>query len=59
MEQFLKRIKACSTMPELDAMRLELVKAGKEQPDNFRTLQEAFIKKKNQLNRIPLSQRSW
>lgn len=59
MEELLNKIKACSTMPELDSMRLELVKAGKEQPENFLTLQETFIKKKNQLNRIPLSQRSW
>ncbi|WP_340398085.1 hypothetical protein NST50_15365 [Paenibacillus sp. FSL E2-0202] len=59
MEELLKRIKECNTMPELDAMRLELVKAGKAFPESFQTMQQAFIKKKNQLNRIPLSQRSW
>lgn len=59
MEELLKKIKDCNTMPELDSMRLELVKAGKMFPDSFQTMQAAFIKKKNQLNRIPLSQRSW
>ncbi|CAH1054075.1 hypothetical protein [Paenibacillus pseudetheri] len=59
MEELLKKIKDCNTMPELDAMRLELVKAGKAFPESFQTMQAAFIKKKNQLNRIPLSKREW
>jgi hypothetical protein len=59
MKELLKKIKNCNTMPELDALRLELVEAGHASPDNFRTMQAEFIKKKNQLARIPLSQRSW
>lgn len=55
----LKQIKDCKTMPELNELRLPLVKAGKESPDKFPDLQAAFIKRKNQLMRIPLSQRSW
>lgn len=59
MNKFIKRIEACKTMPELDSLRLELVQAGKENPDSFRTLQDAFVKKKNQLTRIPLRDRTW
>lgn len=55
----LDKIKAADTMPKLDDMRLELVQAGKQSPDDFRTLQDAFIKQKNKLQRVPLRDRAW
>ena len=55
-----EKISACKTMPELDALRVELttemLARGK---DGYRPLQETFIKKKNQLLRIPLKERTW
>ncbi len=50
-----KRIKECKTMPELDKLRLEIV----QDKENFTENQKAFIKKKNQLNKIPLKDRTW
>lgn len=52
MNELLQKIKACTTMPGLDSLRLELVVVGKAGgKETFETLQTAFIKKKNQLNR--------
>lgn len=59
MNDLLKRIQACKTMPQLDELRIVLVREGKESEETFRTLQKAFIKKKNQLQRVPLSERTW
>ncbi|MBU5672679.1 hypothetical protein [Paenibacillus brevis] len=59
MKELLQKIQACTTMPQLDSLRLELVQAGKESEESFRTLQQAFIKKKNQLQRVPLKDRTW
>lgn len=59
MNKLLEKIANCKTMPELDSMRMDLVIAGKQDPETFKTLQSAFIKKKNQLNRIPLRDRTW
>ncbi len=59
MNQLIKKIKDCESMPQLDSMRLELVQAGKGNPDMFKALQSEFIKKKNQLERIPLRDRTW
>lgn len=59
MQQLIAKIKNCESIPQLDTMRLELVKAGKENPDSFGRLQSEFIKKKNQLERIPLRDRTW
>ena len=55
----LEKIIKCETMPQLDAMRMELVVAGKGNPDMARTLQAAFIRQKNRLKRIPLKDRNW
>ena len=56
----ISKINQVKTMPELDALRGETVEAmqsgGKEA---FELVQNAFRKKKNKLNRIPLSQRDW
>ncbi|MNW38922.1 hypothetical protein D3C74_160020 [compost metagenome] len=59
MHELLQKIQNCTTMPQLDSLRLELVQAGKESEESFRTLQQAFIKKKNQLQRVPLRDRTW
>lgn len=50
-----EKIESCKTMPQLDALRLEIVQNG---PNGFKKLQTAFIKKKNQLLRIPLRDRT-
>lgn len=46
-------------MPELDNMRLKIIKETKDDVDLFRETQKAFVKRKNKLKRIPLSERSW
>lgn len=55
MKSLPQRIKECKTRPELDSLRLEIVKDEK----NFLSNQQAFIKKLNQLKRIPLRDRTW
>lgn len=45
-------------MPELDAIRMEIVTATKGF-EARETLQNAFVRQKNKLNRIPLSERTW
>jgi hypothetical protein len=59
MNELIQKIQGCTTMPQLDALRLELVSVGKEDVQTFTTLQQAFIKKKNQLKRVPLKDRTW
>lgn len=60
MKEFINKIKACNTMPQLDELRLELVVAGKEGGQSvFKQLQDEFRKKKNQLERVPLRNRTW
>lgn len=55
------RLKATKTMPELDALRMDCVRTGEASGsvDMARQIQQAFIKAKNRLERIPLSQRGW
>lgn len=55
----LEEINSCNTMPELDNMRLKIIKETKDDVDLFRETQKAFVKRKNKLKRIPLSERSW
>jgi len=45
----LSKIKACKTMRELDELRYDIVKAAKENPNDFTTLQTAFIHKMSSL----------
>ena len=52
--ELIQRIKECKTMSELDVLRLEIITEGKSNVDTFQKLQREFIKKKNQLKRIPL-----
>lgn len=59
MNELLQKIDGCITMPQLDSLRLELVMVGKESVETFQTLQQAFIQKKNKLQRIPLKDRTW
>ncbi len=55
MNLLLNKIKECKTMPELDELRLPLVR----DKENFEENQQAFIKKLNKLKRIPLVDRTW
>lgn len=55
---------ATKTMPELDALRIKTVEAMKERglshgAEGFYEVQDAFIKAKNRLQRIPLRERTW
>ena len=51
----IEKIKNCKTIPELDALRLDVVK----DKQNFIINQKAFRKMKNKLLRIPLKERTW
>ena len=58
--EIVQKIREAKTMPELDALRLETVKAMKELgQEGFRSIQKEFIKAKNRLRRIPLKDRNW
>ena len=59
MKDLITKIKNCSTMPQLDDMRIELVTFGRGNQEVFKALQTEFIKKKNQLERIPRMDRTW
>jgi hypothetical protein len=54
MEELARQIRECKTMPELDNLRIKIV----QDSENFLTNQKEFIKKKNKLQRIPLSERN-
>jgi hypothetical protein len=55
MSNLSKKIKQCKTKPELDNLRVEIV----SDINNFEQNQKEFIKKLNQLRRIPLRERTW
>lgn len=68
MKTIEERIKKTKTMPELDELRLDVIhKAKKEIEEDFNCLnaknqtpiQQLFIKQKNKLKRIPVSERDW
>jgi hypothetical protein len=60
MEELLKKIRACKSMPELDDLRMDCVVAfSKGNKTEFLAIQGAFIKKKNKLQRVPLVDRNW
>lgn len=59
MEQLISKMKKCKTMPELDSLRSECVTVGMSDKETFQTIQKEFVKKKNQLNRIPAFERNW
>ncbi len=55
-----EKIKSCKSIPELDALRLDVVKSMQDDGGSrFYDLQSIFIKQKNKLLRIPLSKRTW
>lgn len=56
------KLLAVTTMPELDALRMECVQAMDTEAAAGRDptiVQKAFIKAKNKLQRVPLRERSW
>jgi hypothetical protein len=55
------RLKQVKTTPELDALRRETFEAMESDgsDETFERVQGEFIKAKNRLRRIPLSQRDW
>ena len=55
------RLRRVETMPELDAMRAEVLAAMKEDgtQETFETVQRAFRQAKNRLRRIPVMERGW
>lgn len=53
--EIIEKIKACKTIPELDALRIEIV----QDKANFLKNQKAFIAQKNKLRKIPLMKRDW
>ena len=58
--EIIEKINSCDTMPELDELRSEVVRAMRsDNGKDFETIQKSFIKKKNKLKRIPLKDRSW
>lgn len=59
--ELLARLASVATMPELDAMRLEIVQAMKADGtrETFDVLQPAFRRAKNRLQRVPLRERTW
>lgn len=60
MDQLIEKISKCQNMLELDNLRLDCVKLGKQEgPIAFSKIQDAFKKQKNKLKRIPLSEREW
>jgi len=55
-----EKIKSCKSIPELDNLRIDVVKAMQNDGGNkFYSIQKVFIKQKNKLLRIPLSKRTW
>jgi hypothetical protein len=55
-----EKLAAVTTMPELDALRGETVDAMKDAGvTGLARVQEAFIRAKNRLQRIPLRDRTW
>lgn len=64
MSDIFERLSAVKTMPELDALRKDVVAemdaaAKARGPEGFYEVQNAFIKAKNRLKRIPLRERTW
>lgn len=51
MKNIFEKIKDCSTMRELDELRIDVVHAMDSGEFDFNELQKAFIKKKNSLKR--------
>lgn len=61
MSEIIQKLRAVKTMPELDELRLETVKAMQSDGtrESFEQIQDEFRKAKNRLRRIPLKDRTW
>ncbi len=61
MKEIIQKLKQIKTIPELDALRVETVKAMMRggNKEIFYSIQKEFIKAKNRLLRIPLKDRTW
>ena len=59
MEELLAKINECKTMPALDNLRIECATFCQQNTEQALKIQQAFIKKKHQLKRIPLKDRQW
>lgn len=57
--EIIQKLRKVKTIPELDALRLEVVKAMRHKKETFYPIQKEFIKAKNRLVRIPLAKRDW
>ena len=58
--EIIEKLANVKTMPELDALREEVVeKMIGHGEETFHKVQDAFRKAKNRLNRIPLKERTW
>ena len=59
--EILEKLLNVKTMPELDDLRIETVKAMESDGtlETFEKAQNAFRKAKNRLRRIPLAKRTW
>ena len=61
MKDIINRLRQVKATPELDALRHETVKEMESDgtAETFDKVQGEFIKAKNRLRRVPLSQRTW
>jgi len=61
MDEIKEKLANVKTMPELDALRIETIKAMNAggSSEIFYKIQKHFIKAKNRLKRIPVAQRNW
>ena len=61
MQDIVQKLRNVRTIPELDALRRETVKAmmAKGDKETFYSIQKEFRKIKNKLLRIPLRDRTW
>lgn len=59
--EIIGKLRNVKSMPELDGMRLDTVRAMQDGGDKekFARIQNAFRKAKNRLERIPLRNRNW
>ena len=59
-ETTIEKIRKAKTMPELDSLRIDTVRAMMSGGQAvFEQVQTEFIKAKNRLKRIPLRDRQW
>ena len=58
--EIVKKLRAVKTIPKLNELRMETVKAMQEDGNKkFYSIQKEFTKARNRLERIPLRDRTW